>query len=156
LHAAASRQPLHPALLNPLGIRMAQRCREGIAKYWIYVAQPTNAVPALIHSPGFDVARLIDKYPILAHAELPRAIALMGDKYEAAARSLASYQAQLRAHRWQTYRSAMLGLVRALIETDMGDTRVNAAYALEIVYELGHIDPDPVWAQLAATCEARL
>jgi hypothetical protein len=113
-------------------------------------------VPALIHSPGFDVARLIDKYPILAHAELPRAIALMGDKYEAAARSLASYQAQLRAHRWQTYRSAMLGLVRALIETDMGDTRVNAAYALEIVYELGHIDPDPVWAQLAATCEARL
>jgi hypothetical protein len=109
-----------------------------------------------VHSPGYDVARLIDKYPLLAHAELPRAIATMGDKYEPVARSLASFQAQLRAHRWATYCTAMLNLVKALLETDMGDMRVNAASALEIVYELGHIDPNPAWRQLAAACEARL
>ncbi|HUS30636.1 MAG TPA: hypothetical protein VMZ53_19135 [Kofleriaceae bacterium] len=156
INATAARQILHAAVLHPLGIRVAQRGREGIAAYWLNVAAPTNAVPALLHSPGYDVARLIEKYPLLAHSELPRAIATLGGKYEPVARSLASYQAQLRAHRWQTYRSAMLALVKALVETDMGDTRVNAAFALEIVYELGHIDPDPVWRQLAVTCEARL
>jgi hypothetical protein len=156
VHASASRQILHAALIHPLALRIFQKCQEGIGAYWLHVAQPTNAVPALVHSPGYDVARLLDKYPLLALAELPKAIATMGETYAPVARSLASFQAQLRAHRWQTYRQAMLALVRALVETDMGDTRVNAAYALEIVYELGHIDPDPVWRQLAATCEARL
>jgi hypothetical protein len=61
----------------------------------------------------------------------------------------------VRAHRFAAYRDAMRALTRALLETDMGDPRVNAAYAHEIVSELRHLDPDPVWAQLDALCRAR-
>ncbi len=70
-------------------------------------------------------------------------------------RALASFQAQLRAHRWNAYRAAMLALVRALLATDMGDPRVNVAHAHEIVTELRYLDGDPVWTQLDAACRAR-
>ena len=68
---------------------------------------------------------------------------------------IADLQAQLRAHRWQTYRAAMLALGRMLLESDMGDPLVNAAYAYEIAAEMANLDGDPVWVQLAADCQAR-
>jgi len=154
-YAAQAREILHAATLQPLVARIARRLRQGIAAYWLAVAYPTNAVAALVHSPGYDAARLLAKYPLLAHSELPSAIALMGDQYAPVARGLASFQAQVRAHRWATYREAMLSLTRLLLATDMGDPRVNAAYALEIVSELRRIDPDPVWLELDAWCRAR-
>lgn len=154
-YAAQAREILHAATLQPLAARIARRIRQGIAAYWLAVAYPTNAVAALVHSPGYDAARLLGKYPLLAHGELPSAIALMGDEYGPVARGLASFQAQVRAHRWATYREAMLALARTLLATDMGDPRVNAAYAREIVSELRYLDPDPIWAQLDAECRAR-
>ncbi len=154
-HAAASRQSLHAAMLHPLANKIVQRARQGLAAYWIAVAYPTNAVAALVHSPGYDATRLLQKYPLLACPELPSALAVQGEPYARAAASLASFQAQLRAHRWATYREAMFALVRALLATDMGDPRVNAAHAHEIVTELRHLDPDPVWSQLDAECRAR-
>ena len=154
-HAAASRHVLHAAMLHPLASSAARRARTGLAAYWLAVAQPTNAVPALVHSPGFDAARLLVQYPLLAHAELPAAMTTLGDTYVPAASALASFQAQLRAHRWATYREAMLALVRSLLASDMGDARVNAAHAYEIVTELRYLDPDPIWMQLDAECRAR-
>jgi hypothetical protein len=154
-YAAASQQVLHAALLHPLAEKIVQRARRGLAAYWLGVAAPTNAVPALFHSPGFDAARLLGKYPLLAHAELPVALAISDDKYKQLAHSLASFQAQLRAHRWATYRESMLALVRHLLATDMGDPRVNAAHAWEIVTELRYLDPDPIWIELEAACLAR-
>jgi len=155
MYAAASRQILHAAMLHPLAGKIVQRARQGVAAYWLAVVYPTNAVPALLHSPGFDTARLLAKYPLLALADLPAAMTTLGESYAPAARSLASFQAQVRAHRWSTYREAMLGLVRALLTTDMGDMRVNAAHAHEIVTELRCLDPDPIWQQLDAECVAR-
>jgi hypothetical protein len=77
------------------------------------------------------------------------------EKYGIAADTLANFQAQLRAHRWQQYRDAMLALTRTLLASNMGDPRVNAARAHEIVHELRHIDHDPVWEQLDLLCRAR-
>ncbi len=77
------------------------------------------------------------------------------DKFKSAADTLANFQAQLRAHRWSSYRDAMLALVRALLSTDMGNPRVNAAAAHEIVSEVAHIDRDPVWVELDAVCRQR-
>ena len=153
--ATASRQILHPAMLHPLGEKIVHRARKAVAAYWFAVVYPTNAVPALVHSPGYDASRLLSRYPLLAHPELPAALAVLDEKYVPAARALASYHAHLRAHRWSTYRDAMLALVRSLLATDMGDPRVNVAHAHEIVNELRHLDPDPVWAQLDAECRAR-
>lgn len=154
-YAASQRQVLHAAMLNPLANRIVKRVREAQAHYWLAVAQPANTVAHLLHSPGYDAARLLDRCPMLAHAELPNAMLVLGDKYEPVARSLANFQAQLRAHRWQTYRGAMLALGRMLLETDVGDPFVNAAYAYEIAAEMANLDGDPVWMQLAADCQAR-
>lgn len=110
---------------------------------------------ALVHSPGYDAARLITQYPLLAHADLPAAITHLGDQYMPVARALASFQAQTRAHQWVSYRDAMLALVRVLLASDLGDPRVNAAHAHEIVCELRPMDPDPIWMQLDAECRAR-
>jgi hypothetical protein len=77
------------------------------------------------------------------------------EKYKNAADTLGNFQAQLRAHRWQQYRDAMLALTRMLLASNVGDPRVNAARAHEIVHELRHIDPDPVWEQLAMLCRSR-
>lgn len=104
-------------------------------------------------------------------AELTKALALEGDakkrdaakaavtkeldKFKTAADTLANFQAQLRAHRWSAYRDAMLALTRTLLATDMGNPRVNAAYAHEIVAEVAHIDNDPVWIELDALCRSR-
>jgi hypothetical protein len=77
------------------------------------------------------------------------------EKYGIAADTLANFQAQLRAHRWQQYRDAMLALTHALLASNMGDPRVNAARAHEIVHELRHIDRDPVWEQLDMLCRSR-
>jgi hypothetical protein len=151
--AAASRQILHSAMIHPLASKLVERARQGLAAYWLAVVYPTNAVPALVHTNGYNAAQLLPKYPMLAHPELPAAIALTGEV--AAARALASFQADLRAHRWNTYRAAMLALVRGLLSTDMGDPRVNVAHAHEIVLELYHLDNDPIWAQLDAECRAR-
>ena len=154
-YAASQRQILHAAVLQPLGGRIVRRVRDAQARYWLAVAQPSNTVAHLLHSPGYDAARLLDRCPMLAHAELPNAMLVLGDKYEAVARALANFQAQLRAHRWQTYRAAMLALGRMLLESDMGDPLVNAAYAYEIAAEMANLDGDPVWVQLAADCQAR-
>jgi len=154
-YAAASRQVLHSAMLHPLAARIVQRARQGLAAYWLAVAYPTNAVAALVHTPGHNVAQLLPAYPLLAHPELPSAVATLGDSYLPAARALASYQVQMRANRWQAYRQAMLALVRTLLATDMGDPLVNAAHAHEIVTELRFLDPDPVWLQLDEECRAR-
>jgi hypothetical protein len=153
--AAQSRNILHSATLHPYAHKIVQKAQQGLAAYWLAVVYPTNAVPALVHSPGHDAARLLEKYPYLGLAELPAAVRTMGDQYAPVARSLASFQAQVRAHRWQTYRSAMLALVQQLLTTDMGDMRVNAATAHEIVCELRYLDNDPVWIQLDAECRAR-
>jgi hypothetical protein len=155
MYAAASRQVLHAAALHPLGEKIAQRARQAIAAYWLAVAFPTNAVPALLHSKGHDANQLLEKYPLLAHPELPAAMGTLGDRYAAAAAALANFQAQVRAHRWMTYRQAMLGLVRVLLASDMGDPRVNAAFAHEIVSEMGVLDHDPIWQTLDAECRAR-
>ncbi len=77
------------------------------------------------------------------------------EKFRTAADTLANYQIQLRAHRWASYREAMVNLTRALLALDVGNPRVNAAYAHQIVGELGVIDNDPVWAQLDAICRSR-
>lgn len=77
------------------------------------------------------------------------------EKYKTAADTLANFQAQLRAHRWQQYRDAMLALTRMLLSATTGDPRVNAARAHEIVHELRHIDRDPVWEQLDMLCRSR-
>lgn len=153
--AAQSRNILHAATLHPYAHKIVQKAQQGLAAYWLAVVYPTNAVPALVHSPGHDAARLLEKYPYLGLPELPAAVRTMGDQYAPVARSLASFQAQVRAHRWQTYRAAMLALVKQLLTTDMGDMRVNAATAHEIVCELGYLDPDPIWSQLDAECRAR-
>jgi hypothetical protein len=153
-YAAASRHILHAAMLHPLAQKAVLRARQGLSQYWILVASPTNAVPALVHSPGYNAAQLLSKYPLLAHPELPTSLAMMGDDYVPVARALAAFQAQLRAHRWATYRDAMLALVRALLASDMGDPRVNVAHAYEIVYEMRCLDPDPIWIQLDAQCRA--
>src|SRR5438093_7615262 len=142
-YAASQRQILHPAVLQPLGGRIVVRARDAQARYWLAVAQPSNTVAHLLHSPGYDAARLLDRCPMLAHAELPNAMLVLGETYEPVARSLANFQAQLRAHRWQTYRAAMLALGRMLLETDMGDPLVNAAYAYEIAAEMANLDGDP-------------
>lgn len=153
--AAACRNILHAQMLQPLAHKIVQRAHRGLAAYWLAVVFPTNAVPALVHSPGYDAARLLQKYPYLGLGDLPAAISTMGDQYATVARSLASFQAQVRAHRWQTYRDSMLALARTLLATDMGDPRVNAAHAHEIVNELRYLDPDPIWLQLDAECRAR-
>lgn len=104
-------------------------------------------------------------------AELAKALALEGDakkrdaakaavtkeldKWKVAADTLANFHAQLRAHRWSAYRDAMLALTRALLATDMGDPRVNAAYAQEIVLEVARIDNDPIWIELDKICRTR-
>ena len=155
IYAAASRQVLHAAMLHPLGHKIVQRAQRGLAAYWLAVAYPTNAVPALLHSKGHDAAQLLDKYPLLAHPELPGAMSTFDETYAEAAAALANFQAQVRAHRWGTYRQAMMRLVRALLDSDMGDARVNAAHAHEIVNELRYLDPDPIWTQLDAECQAR-
>jgi len=155
LYAAASRQVLHAATLHPLAHKIVQRARQGLAAYWIAVAYPTNAVPALLHSKGHDAAQLLEKYVFLAHPEMPGALAMLGDEYAPAAAALANFQAQVRAHRWVIYRKAMFRLVRTLLDTDMGDPRVNAAHAFEIVTELRYLDPDPVWIHLEMECRAR-
>jgi hypothetical protein len=155
-YAASARQILHAATLHPLVAKIVQRARRGLASYWLDVASPSNAVPALLHSPGYDAARLLAQYPLLAHAELPTAMLALGEQYTPAASALASFQAQLRAHRWVTYRAAMLELVRALLTSDMGDARVNAAHAHEIVIELRYLDADPIWIQLDAECRTRI
>ena len=154
-YAASARQILHAAMLHPLAAKIVQRARRGIASYWLDVASPSNVVRKLFASPGYDAARLLAQYPLLAHAELPNALVTLGDEYTPVARALASFQAQLRAHRWETYREAMLALVRMLLSTDMGDPRVNAAHAHEIVTELRYLDTDPVWLQLDAECRMR-
>jgi hypothetical protein len=77
------------------------------------------------------------------------------EKFKIAADTLGNFQAQLRAHRWQQYRDAMLALTQALLTSSMGDPRVNAARAHLIVHELRHIDRDPVWEQLDAVCRTR-
>lgn len=154
-HAAQAREILHAALLQPLAGKIVQRAREAQASYWLAVAHPTNAVAALVHSPGYDAARLIAHYPLLAHADLPGAITHLGDQYLPVARALASFQTQLRAHRWASYRDAMLALVRVLLASDLGDPRVNAAHAHEIVRELHAMEPAPIWTQLDAECRAR-
>jgi hypothetical protein len=77
------------------------------------------------------------------------------EKYRTAADTLANFQAQLRAHRWQQYRDAMLALTHTLLASNMGDPRVNAARAHELVQELRHIDRDPVWEQLDLLCRTR-
>ncbi len=154
-YAAACRNILHAQMLQPIAHKIVQRAHRGLAAYWLAVVYPTNAVPALVHSPGHDAARLLQKYPLLGLGDLPAAIATMGDQYGPVARSLASFQAQVRAHRWQTYRESMLALARSLLTTDMGDPRVNAAHAHEIVSELRYLDPDPIWLQLDAECRAR-
>jgi len=153
--ALASRQILHAAMLHPLAAKIVQRVRAGLAAYWLAVAYPSNAVPALVHAPGYNAAQLILQYPFLAHGELPEAMTVLGDNYIPAARALASFQANLRAHRWGAYRDAMLALVRQLLASDVGDPRVNVAHAHEIVTELGYVDSDPVWAQLDAECRSR-
>jgi hypothetical protein len=155
-YAATARQILHAATLHPLVAKIVQRVRRGLASYWLDVASPTNAVPALFHSPGYDAARLLAQYPLLAYAELPSAMLALGEQYAPAASALASFQAQLRAHRWATYREAMLALVRALLASDMGNPHVNAAHAHEIVAELRYLDADPIWMQLDAECRARI
>jgi len=155
IYAASSRQVLHAATLHPLAHKIEQRARKGLAAYWIAVAYPTNAVPALLHSKGHDAAQLLEKYPILAHPELPGAMSTFDELYVDAAAALANFQAQVRAHRWVTYRQAMMRLVRILLDSDMGDPRVNAAHAQEIVTELRYLDPDPIWTQLDAECPAR-
>jgi hypothetical protein len=152
-YAAASRQILHAAMLHPLAEKIVQRARQGISAYWLAVAYPTNAVPALVHTAGYNAAILLAKYPMLAHPELPAAIASTGEV--AAAQALASFQANLRAHRWGMYRAAMLALARALLSADVGDPRVNVTYAHEIALEMGQLDPDPIWAQLDAECRNR-
>jgi hypothetical protein len=154
-HAAQAREILHAVLLQPLAGKIVQRVRKALASYWLAVAYPTNAVPALVHSPGYDAARLLAQYPLLAHAELPAAIAQLGDPYAPVAQALASFQAQIRAHRWASYREAMLALVHVLLACDIGDPRVNAAHAHEIVCELRTMDPDPIWMHLDAECRAR-
>lgn len=153
--AAQAREILHAALLQPLAAKIVQRVRKALASYWLAVAYPTNAVAALVHSPGYDAARLIAQYPLLAHADLPAAIMHLGDQYTPVARALASFQAQIRAHRWASYRDAMLALVRELLACDVGDPRVNAAHAHEIVCELHSMEPAPIWMQLDAECRAR-
>lgn len=153
--AAAAREILHAATLHPLADRIAQRARRAVAAYWLAVAAPTNAIAALVHSPGYDAASLLASYPLLAHPELPATIAMADAAQLPAARALASFQAQLRAHRWAAYRDAMLALVRCLLATDAGDPRVNAAHAAEIVAELGALDSDPIWLRLDADCRAR-
>lgn len=85
-----------------------------------------------------------------------QAVAKELDKFKTAADTLANFQAQLRAHRYSAYRDAMLALVRTLLASDMCNSRVNAAYAHEIVSELAHIDRDPVWAELDAVCRSRM
>jgi hypothetical protein len=154
MYAAASRQILHAAMLHPLAAKIAERARQGLGADWLAVAYPTNAVPALMASPGYDAARLLPRYPLLALPDLPAAMTTLGDQYAAVARSLASFQAQVRAHRWSQNRDAMLALVHALLVTDMGDPRVNIAHAHEIVTELRYLDPDPIWQQLDAQCQA--
>jgi hypothetical protein len=77
------------------------------------------------------------------------------EKYRTAADTLANFQAQFRAHRWRQYRDAMLALTRTLLASNMGDPRVNAARAHEIVQELRHIDRDPIWEQLDMLCRSR-
>ena len=153
--AAQARQILHAALLQPLAGKLVQRARKALASYWLAVVYPTNAVAALVHSPGYDAARLLTQYPLLAHADLPAAIMHLGDQYTPVARALASFQAQIRAHRWASYRDAMLALIRVLLACDLGDPRVNAAHAHEIVCELHSMDPDPIWIQLDTECRAR-
>jgi hypothetical protein len=168
--AAASRQILHAQMMYPLAGKAVKRASRALLAYWLVVEYPTNTIASLVHTPGHDVARLLPKYPLLALAELPEAIKLraeerevMGGKdaakdvaaYINAADTLRNFQAQVRAHRWATYRDAMRALTHALLATDMGDPRVNAAYAHEIVSELQHLDPDPTWAQLDAMCRAR-
>jgi hypothetical protein len=153
--AVASRQILHAAMLHPLAAKIVQKVRAGLAAYWLSIAYPSNAVPALVHTPGYNAAELIAKYPYLAHGELPEAMVALGDNYIPVARALASFQANLRAHRWGAYRDAMLALVRHLLAADVGDPRVNVAHAHEIVTELGYVDNDPIWAQLDAECRSR-
>jgi hypothetical protein len=155
MQAAQAREILHAALLQPLAGKIVQRVRKALASYWLAVAYPTNAVAALVHSPGYEAARLITQYPLLAHADLPAAIMHLGDQYMPVARALASFQAQLRAHRWASYRDTMLALVRVLLASDVGDPRVNAAHAHEIVCELRSMDPAPIWMQLDVECRAR-
>lgn len=153
--ALESRRILHAAMLDPLAVRVVQRMRNGLGAYWLAVAQPTNAVPALVHAPGYNAAALLDKYPLLALPDLPAAMATLGESHLAAANALAMFQANLRAHRWAMYRDAMLAVVRALLAADVGDSRVNVAHAHEIVLELAALDSNPVWAQLDAECRAR-
>jgi hypothetical protein len=154
-YALSCRQILHSTSLHPLAQRMVQRARQGLAAYWLAVAYPTNAVPALVHAHGHNASGLLEQYPLLAHADLPAALATLGDTYVPVARSLASFQVQLRAHRWEAYRDAMRALVRSLLDSEMGDPRVNVSYAYDIVCELRCLDPDPVWNQLDAECRAR-
>jgi len=188
--AASSRQMLHAHLLYPLAGKATVRALTAQLRYWLAFEYPTNSIAALVHTPGQDVGRLLQKYPLLAFSEIPDAIRLRGedrkheldeelaktlaaeedpkkrdaaraaaakevDKFKSAADTLANYQAQLRAHRWTQYRDAMLALTQALLASDMGHPKVNAAYAHEIVLELAHMDPNPVWAQLDAVCRSR-
>lgn len=168
--AAAARQILHAQMIYPLAGRAVKRAGRALLAYWLIVEYPTNTIATLVHTPGHDVSRLLAKYPLLALPELPEAIRLRAEErqviggkeaakdlaaYTAAADTLRNFQTQVRAHRWPVYRDAMRALTRALLETDMGDPRVNAAYAHEIVSELRHLDPDPIWAQLDALCLAR-
>jgi hypothetical protein len=83
------------------------------------------------------------------------AVAKEVEKFRTAADTLANFQVQLRAHRWAAYREAMIALIRALLASDVGNPRVNAAYAHQLVGELGAIDNDPIWAQLDAICRSR-
>jgi hypothetical protein len=49
----------------------------------------------------------------------------------------------------------MRSLVCALLATDQGDPRVNASRVHEIVGELRHLDPAPIWTRLDAEFRGR-
>lgn len=144
---------LEQAMLVPLAQRIVARAQYMLARYWLDVGRGTDAATLFARSPN---PRLLTDYPILALPEFVNAMLTLGDGFQRGAQALWDLQTQLRGREWQAHRQAIAALVRTLLDDSASEPRVNAAHAASLVSEMRRLDADPIWAQLAAECSARL
>jgi hypothetical protein len=147
-------QRLSQELLLPYLEAAVRRAHWALSQYWLAIARATEAVNRFVQAPPRSAGSLFAAYPILLLPELPTAMASLGPAHRAAAERLVGLHGTLK-NDWHAYRGVLRALVRALLDDPHGDSRVNAAAALELVVAHRRLDSDFSWAAVEAECRER-
>jgi hypothetical protein len=157
--AAAVFQVLASSMLQPYADLVVRRVRWALAQYWLAVMRGTEAANKFVETPPRvaerDHVKLFADYPILVHPEFPTAMASLGELYKIAAERLVALRQGMKSNNWSAYRETMRLLVRAILDEQAGEARLNADAALNLVLDHRRIDSDFSWSAIEAECRER-